>query len=200
MTRFGVLASGEGTNLQALIDAWQRGEIAGELVVVVANRPGAPALDRARAAGVDAVLLDHRGFGSRAAFDDALAEALAARRVEVVVLAGFMRILSAGFVRRYRGRLVNVHPALLPAFPGLDAQQQALDAGVKLSGCTVHLVDEGVDTGPIVAQAAVPVLADDTEATLSARIRQQEHLLLPRAVDALCRGVVQVRGRQVVVG
>jgi phosphoribosylglycinamide formyltransferase-1 len=200
VTRFGVLASGEGTNLQALIDAWQRGEIAGELVVVVANRPGAPALDRARAAGVDAVLLDHRGFGSRAAFDDALAEALAARRVEVVVLAGFMRILSAGFVRRYRGRLVNVHPALLPAFPGLDAQQQALDAGVKLSGCTVHLVDEGVDTGPIVAQAAVPVLADDTEATLSARIRQQEHLLLPRAVDALCRGVVQVRGRQVVVG
>lgn len=200
MTRFGVLASGEGTNLQALIDAWQRGEIAGELAVVIANRPGARALDRARAAGVDAVLIDHRGFPRRAAFDAAVAEALVARGVEVVVLAGFMRILSAGFVRRFAGRLINVHPALLPAFPGLDAQQQALDAGVKLTGCTVHLVDEGVDTGPIMAQAAVPVLADDTEATLSARIRQQEHVLLPRAVDALCRGAVEVRGRQVVVG
>lgn len=178
----GVLASGNGSNLQALLD-----DPALTVRVVIVNRPEARALERARARGVEAVLLDHTTL-DKAAFDRALAEALRARGVEWVVLAGFMRIVGPVMLASFPGHIVNVHPSLLPAFPGLHAQRQALAAGVRIAGCTVHLVDAGMDTGPILAQAAVPVLPGDDEATLSRRILRREHQLLPAVVRALVRG------------
>jgi phosphoribosylglycinamide formyltransferase-1 len=195
----GVLASGSGSNLQALLDAAAEGRLAARIAVVVVNVPGARALDRARAAGVPAVLVPHRDYASREAFEAAVEGALRDHGVELVVLAGFMRLLSGGFVRRWWGKLVNVHPALLPSFPGTHGARQALDAGVRITGCTVHLVDEGTDTGPVLAQAAVPVLPGDTEATLQARIQVQEHRLLPWVVDLFARGRVKLEGRKVVL-
>lgn len=193
----GVLASGSGSNLQALLDAAAEGRLAARIAVVVVNVPGAKALDRARAAGVPAVLVPHRDYASREAFEAAVEEALRDHGVELVVLAGFMRLLSGAFVRRWWGKLVNVHPALLPSFPGTHGARQALEAGVRITGCTVHLVDEGTDTGPVLAQAAVPVLPGDTEATLQARIQVQEHRLLPWVVDLFARGRVKLAGRKV---
>jgi phosphoribosylglycinamide formyltransferase-1 len=193
----GVLASGSGSNLQALLDAAAEGRLAARIAVVVVNVPGAKALDRARAAGVPAVLVPHRDYASREAFEAAVEEALRDHGVELVVLAGFMRLLSGAFVRRWWGKLVNVHPALLPSFPGTHGARQALEAGVRITGCTVHLVDEGTDTGPVLAQAAVPVLPGDTEATLQARIQVQEHRLLPWVVDLFARGRVKLEGRKV---
>lgn len=193
----GILASGSGSNLQALLDAAAEGRLAARIAVVVVNVPGAKALDRARAAGVPAVLVPHRDYASREAFEAAVEEALRDHGVELVVLAGFMRLLSGAFVRRWWGKLVNVHPALLPSFPGTHGARQALEAGVRITGCTVHLVDEGTDTGPVLAQAAVPVLPGDTEATLQARIQVQEHRLLPWVVDLFARGRVKLEGRKV---
>ena len=194
--KLGVLVSGRGTNLQALLDA----DLApAEIAVVISNRPGAPALDRARAAGVPAVVVDHKGFAGRDAFEAALVAELAAHHVEAVVLAGFMRILGARFIEAFPGRIVNTHPALLPAFPGVDAPAQAIAHGVKLSGVTVHLVDAGVDTGPIIAQRAVPVLPGDTAETLHARIQVEEHRLLPRVVQALAAGRITCEGRHVAI-
>jgi phosphoribosylglycinamide formyltransferase-1 len=192
--KIGVLVSGRGTNLQALIDT----PIApAELAVVISNRPGAPALDRARAAGIPAVTIDHKAFPSREAFDQAVRSSLAAHEVELVVLAGFMRILGAGFIAAFPSRIVNTHPALLPAFPGHDATAQAIAHGVKLSGVTVHFVDDGVDTGTIIAQRAVPVLDGDDAAALHARIQIEEHRLLPRVVQALAAGRITCEGRRV---
>ena len=189
----GVLASGNGSNLQALLDDRALGA---PIRVVVANRPEARALERARAAGVEAVLLDHTRYADRGAFDAAVAEALVARGVTWVVLAGFMRIIGPAMLAAFPQRIVNVHPSLLPAFPGLHAQRQALAAGVRISGCTVHLVDAGMDTGPILAQAAVPVAPGDDEPTLSRRILAREHQLLPAVVRALVRGeLTAVDGR-----
>lgn len=199
MLAIGVLASGNGTNLGALIESIQAGDLPARVAVVVCNRPGAGALARARAAGIPTVCIPHRDFDSREAFDAAVDEALRSRGVELVVLAGFMRLLGAPFVRSWHGRMLNVHPSLLPAFPGFAAHKQALDAGVRITGCTVHLVDEGTDTGPIVAQAAVPVLPDDDEASLHARIQAQEHELLPRVVGLFARGKVRLEGRRVMV-
>ncbi len=199
-TRLGVLVSGRGTNLQALLDAHAAGALAAAPAVVVSNVPRAAALERARAAGVPAVTVDHRAFPRRAAFDAAVAEVLADHGVEIVALAGFLRVLGAAFVEAFRDAIVNVHPSLLPCFPGLRAQEQALRAGVKVTGVTVHLVDEGLDTGPILLQQSVPVEPGDTVETLSARLRPVEHALLVRAVDALARGAVTVRetrGRRV---
>lgn len=193
----GVLASGSGSNLQALLDAAASGRLAARIAVVVVNVPGAKALDRARAAGVPAVCLPHRDYPSREAFEEAVEEALRDHGVELVVLAGFMRLLSPPFVRRWWGKLVNVHPALLPSFPGTHGARQALAAGVRITGCTVHLVDEGTDTGPVLAQAAVPVLPGDTEASLQSRIQAQEHRLLPYVVDLVARGRVRLEGRRV---
>ncbi len=187
----GVLASGNGSNLQALLDA----ELGAPIRVMICNKPGARALDRARAAGVEALLLDHTTFADRDAFDRALAEALTARGVTWVALAGFMRIIGPAMLAAFPARIVNVHPALLPAFPGLHAQRQALAAGARISGCTVHLVDAGMDTGPILAQAAVPVLAGDDEAALSRRILAREHQLFPAVVRALVRGELGADGR-----
>lgn len=196
--RLGVLASGAGTNLQALLDACATGPLRGvaEVALVICNVPGAGALDRARSAGVPAELLPHGAFPDRASFDAALLDRLRAHRVELVCLAGFMRLLSPSFVAAYRGRVLNIHPSLLPSFPGLHAQRQALQAGVKITGVTVHLVDEGLDTGPIVAQTAVPVHDDDTEESLAARIRAEEHRIYPRAVGLFARGLV-IEGRRV---
>jgi phosphoribosylglycinamide formyltransferase-1 len=194
----GVLISGRGSNLQALVDAARRGELGGEVAVVVSNVGSAPGLERARQAGIPAVFRDHRGK-KREDFDAELVEILRAHQVDLVCLAGFMRLLSPVFVRAFPGRIVNIHPALLPAFPGLEAQRQAWEHGVKVSGATVHLVDEGLDSGPIVAQEAVAVLSSDTPETLAARILEVEHRLYPRAVRLLLDGRCRVEGRRVIV-
>jgi phosphoribosylglycinamide formyltransferase-1 len=193
--RAAVLVSGGGTNLQALLDA--RDDLGAELCVVVSNRADAFALERARRAGVEAMCLSHKDFATREGFDGALRDALLARGVELVVLAGFMRVLTPVFLDAFPDRVINVHPALLPAFPGVDAQAQALAYGAKVTGCTVHLVDAGVDTGPILAQAAVPVRDDDTVETLRARILAEEHRLLPAAVRDVAAGRVTREGRRV---
>jgi len=196
--RIGVLVSGRGSNLQALVDAARRGELGGELAVVVSNVEEALGLERARKAGIPAVFCDHHGK-KREAFDAEIVEILRAHRVDLVCLAGFMRLLSPVFVRAFPGRIVNIHPALLPAFPGLDAQRQAWEHGAKVSGATVHLVDEGLDSGPIVAQESVPVLSGDTPERLAARILEAEHRLYPRAVRLLLEGRCRVEGRRVIV-
>jgi phosphoribosylglycinamide formyltransferase-1 len=194
----GVLASGSGTNLQALIDAWKGGTLApAELVVVGVNIASCGAIERAHKAGIETFVLSHKSFATREDFDRALVAELRSRDVELVVLAGFMRVLTGTFLDAFPLRVINIHPALLPAFPGVHAQKQALDCGVKLAGCTVHFVDKGTDTGPIIAQAAVPVLPGDDEDSLGKRILGEEHRLLPAVVRAVASGQVRVEGRQV---
>ncbi len=192
LLKLGVLVSGSGTNLQAILDAIASGRLDAQLVVVVSNVAGAGALDRARAAGVEAVVVDHKTHADRRAFDAAVVQALRARGVDLVVLAGFMRLLTGVLLDAYPMRVVNVHPALLPAFPGVHAQRQALDYGARVTGCTVHFVDGGTDTGPIVAQAAVPVLAGDDEESLRVRILAREHELLPLVLQWIAEGRVTV--------
>jgi phosphoribosylglycinamide formyltransferase-1 len=198
MRRVGVLISGRGSNLQALIEAQQAGTLGGEISVVISNVPTAPGLERAGAAGIATVVLDHRGR-TREDHEQHVLEELQRRAIEVVCLAGYMRLLSPGFIRAYPGRILNIHPSLLPAFPGLEAQRQALEYGVKVSGATVHIVNEGLDAGPIVAQEAVPVLEGDTAAELAARTLQAEHRIYPRAVRILLDGRYRVEGRRVLV-
>ena len=192
MITLGVLASGSGTNLQAVLDAIERGTLDARVAVVVSNVSGAGALDRARRAGIEAVVIDHTQHADRRAFDAVVVECLRARGVEWVVLAGFMRLLTDVLLDAFPMRVVNIHPALLPAFPGVHAQRQALRYGVRVTGCTVHLVDRGTDTGPIVAQAAVPVRDDDDEETLRLRILSREHELLPRVLQWIAEGRVVV--------
>jgi phosphoribosylglycinamide formyltransferase-1 len=193
-----VLASGSGTNLQSLIDHGQQGTLAPAVLAVVGvNVPGCQALSRAEQAGIPTFVLSHKAFASREAFDRALVAELRDRGIELVVLAGFMRVLTSAFLDAFPNRVVNIHPALLPAFPGTHAQKQALDYGAKLSGCTVHFVDAGTDTGPIIAQAAVPVLPDDDEDRLRQRILAEEHRLLPAVVSAVAAGRVAIEGRRV---
>jgi phosphoribosylglycinamide formyltransferase-1 len=194
----GVLVSGRGSNLQALVDAAPRGELGGAVGVVVSNVETALALQRAREAGIPAVFRDHRGK-KREDFDAEIVEILRAHRVDLVCLAGFMRLLSPVFIRAFPGRVLNIHPALLPAFPGMGAQRQAWEHGAKVSGATVHIVDEGLDSGPIVAQEAVRVLSSDTPETLAARILEVEHGLYPRAVRLMLDGRCRVEGRRVIV-
>jgi phosphoribosylglycinamide formyltransferase-1 len=189
----GVLVSGTGTNLGALLDAEARGALApAQVAIVIANNPNAPALARATAAGKPALAIDHRGL-SRQAFEDLLIAALA--HVELVVLAGFMRVLTPHFLSRFPGRVINTHPSLLPAFPGLDAPGQAISAGVRESGVTIHIVDPTVDGGPILAQVRVPVEPGDTPATLHARIQAEEHRLLPRIVREIASGQIVLASR-----
>jgi phosphoribosylglycinamide formyltransferase 1 len=198
--RVGVLVSGRGSNLQALLDACARLDYPAEVVVVISDRERAAALDRARAAGVEALVVNPKDFADREAFDLALVRELTTRRVGLVCTAGFMRILSSAFTRAFAGRAMNIHPSLLPAFPGLHAQRQALDHGAKVAGATVHFLDEGaVDTGPIILQASVSVHPDDTEDTLSARILAEEHRLYPEAVRLFAEGRLSVAGRRVLV-
>jgi phosphoribosylglycinamide formyltransferase 1 len=194
----GVLVSGSGTNLQAILDAQGRDQLGGaRVVVVISNVPGVTALGRAEAAGVPQLVLPHKQFPSREAFDTALVAALHERKVELVALAGFMRLITKTMLQAFPHRIINIHPALLPSFPGIHAHQQALAYGVKVSGCTVHFVDEGTDTGPIIMQAAVAVHDNDDEASLAERIRVQEHRLYPAVIRALAEGRVEVRGRRV---
>jgi phosphoribosylglycinamide formyltransferase-1 len=198
--RVGVLVSGRGSNLQALLDASARPDYPAEVVVVISDRERAVALERARAAGVEALYVNPKDFADREAFDLALVRELTARRVGLVCTAGFMRILSAAFTRAFAGRAMNIHPSLLPAFPGLHAQRQALDHGVKIAGATVHFLDDGaVDTGPIILQSSVPVQPDDTEDTLAARILAEEHHLYPEAVRLFAEGRLTIVGRRVAV-
>ena len=195
----GVLASGRGSNLQAILDACARPGFPARVVVVVADRERAPALEHARQHRVPAIWLNPKDFGDRAAYDEALRRLLDEHRVGLVCLAGFMRILTPGLVRAYAGRIMNVHPSLLPAFPGLAAQRQALEHGVRVAGATVHFVDDGVDTGPIILQASVPVHPDDTEETLSARILVEEHRLYPEAIRLFAEGRLTIAGRKVLI-
>ena len=188
----GVLVSGSGTNLQAVIDAVASGRLRATIGVVLSNVATAKGLDRARAAGIPTVALDHKAHASREAFDGAVVEVLRAHGVSCVVLAGFMRIITATLLDAFPQRVLNIHPSLLPAFPGVRAQAQALDYGVRISGCTVHLVDGGMDTGPILAQAAVPVLDGDTADTLRDRILVKEHELLPEVLQWIADGRVEV--------
>jgi phosphoribosylglycinamide formyltransferase-1 len=192
MISLGVLVSGTGTNLQAILDAIAAKSLEAKVAVVISNVAGAPALARAEKAGVPTAVVDHRAFADRAAFDAAVAKELAQRRVDYVVLAGFMRLVTSTLLDAFPMRIVNVHPALLPAFPGVDAQAQALRYGVRVSGCTVHFVDAGTDTGPIIAQAVVPVLEGDDEHALKERILAREHELLPRVLQWCAEGRVKV--------
>jgi len=195
-----VLVSGSGTNLQAILDAQKAGALgSARVVVVVSNVAGVRALERANAAGKRTEVLSHKPYPSRQAFDEALVALLRKHDVELVALAGFMRLLTPAFLGAFPGRVVNIHPALLPAFPGVHAQKQALDYGARVTGCTVHFVDEGTDTGPIILQAAVPVLDGDDEAALTARILAEEHRLYPAALRALADGRVHVSGRRVTI-
>jgi len=195
--RLGVLVSGRGSNLQAIIDASEAGRIHAVVAVVISDVADAFALERARTHGIEAAFVDSRLFDTKEAFDAAVIDLLRKRGIDLVCLAGFMRLLSPQFVEEFRRRILNIHPALLPAFPGLHVQRKALKHGVKFSGCTVHFVDEGTDTGPIIIQAVVPVLDDDTEESLSARILKYEHQIYPRAIQLFAEGRLEVLGRRV---
>jgi phosphoribosylglycinamide formyltransferase-1 len=195
--RLAILLSGRGSNFLAIHDAIARGELEGEIVAVISNRPEAPGLSRARELGYASHVVEHRAFANRAAHEAEVLAILGAAKPDLVVLAGYMRLLGEPFIDAYRNRIVNIHPSLLPAFPGVDAQAQAIAHGVKISGCTVHLVDEGLDAGPIVVQRAAPVLENDDASTLSARILVEEHAAYVEALAKLARGY-RVEGRRVV--
>lgn len=192
-TRVVVLISGSGSNLQALIDGQIAGELPIDIACVISNRPGVRGLERAAEAGIEALTLDHKGFDSREAFDEALAETIDAHRPDLVVLAGFMRILTPAFTSRYLGRMLNIHPSLLPKYQGLHTHQRALDAGDSEHGVTVHFVTDELDGGPAAIQAVVPVLAGDDAASLAARVQQQEHLIYPMAVRWFAEGKLSMR-------
>jgi phosphoribosylglycinamide formyltransferase-1 len=196
-----VLISGRGSNLQALIDAFgpQVADSPVQIVLVLSNRPDAQGLERAAKAGLKTEIVDHKAFASREDFDVAMDREIRAAGAELVVLAGFMRLLSEGFVNAWRDRMINIHPALLPAFPGLDTHRRALDAGVKLHGCTVHFVRHETDTGPVIGQAAVPVLPGDDEAALATRVLRAEHKLYPLALHLIAGGKVRVEGERAIV-
>lgn len=199
MTRTAVLVSGGGTNLQALIDASESGGMDAGIVVVVSDNPGAYALERAGKHGIPAVVVEKKDFRTRVEFDRRLIEVLREHDVELVCLAGFMRLLTEEFIRAFPMRIMNIHPALLPSFPGLGVQKKAVEHGVRFSGCTVHFVDEGCDTGPIIIQAVVPVFSDDTPDSLAGRILAEEHRIYPEAVRLYSEGRLSVQGRKVVV-
>ena len=196
MKRIGILLSGRGSNFEAIAQQIDKGNLNAEVAVVVSNVESAPGLQRARERGFDVLSANSKGL-SREAFDRQVIHVLKEKRVDLVCLAGFMRLLTPSFIQAFRNRILNIHPSLLPAFPGLDAQRQALEYGVKVSGCTVHFVDEGLDSGPIIMQAAVPVLDEDTEESLSARILEQEHQIYSKAIQHVLDGQIRINGRRV---
>ncbi len=193
MKRIVILISGRGSNMQALLEA----KLDAQIAAVISNNPSARGLQFARSAGVETKLVNHRDYADRTSFDKALGDAIAAYRPDLIVLAGFMRILTEQFIERFSGRILNIHPSLLPAFSGLDTHQRALDEGVKLHGCTVHFVTATLDHGPIVIQAAVPVLPDDDEERLAARVLQQEHVVYPQAIRWFLEGRLAIEGNHV---
>ena len=196
MKNIAVLASGRGTNLEAILEASDRGEVAGRVGLVLSDRMESRALETARLRRIDALFVNPAAYRARSDYDRALVEALEGARIDLVVLAGFMRILTPVFLSRFPLQIMNIHPSLLPAFPGNDAVAQALAYGVKVSGCTVHFVDEGTDTGPVIMQESVPVLKEDTLETLHRRIHAAEYRIYPRSIDLFCRDKLKVAGRR----
>lgn len=197
VVNLGVLASGRGSNLQSIMDACSQGHIPARVAVVISDQAGAYALERARLANIPAVHIIPEEYSNKHLYETAVRETLLKQGVELVCLAGYMRLVGKALLEAFPNRIMNIHPALLPAFPGLHGQKQAWEYGVKYSGCTVHFVDEGMDTGPIILQAVVPVLDDDTEASLSARILEQEHQIYPAAIGLYASGRLQLSGRKV---
>ena len=199
MIRIGALVSGSGTNLQSIMDACESGAVDAEVVVVISNVDGAYALERARKKSIPTEVVPHGDYPDRDAYDRELVRILRSHRVDLVVLAGFMRVLTPGFLEEFPERVMNIHPALLPSFPGLGVRLKAIEYGVRFSGCTVHFVDAGVDTGPIIIQAVVPVYPDDTEEELKDRILALEHKIYPKAIQLFAQGRLSVRGRKVFI-
>lgn len=199
MLKVGVLASGRGTNLQSIIDGIKEGEVPAEIKVVISDNEEAKALDRAKKYGIEGFYVNPEQYETTEDFEQAMVDILQDYDVELVVMAGFMRLLSPYFIRQYKNKIMNIHPSLLPAFKGLHAQKQALDYGVKVAGCTVHFADEGMDTGPIILQATVPVKQDDTEETLANRILQQEHKIYPQAIKLYAEGKLRVENGKVII-
>ena len=197
LLNIGVLVSGSGSNLQSIIDNIENKSLPAEIKAVISNRPDAYAITRAKKHGLPWNILEHDNFQNREEFDQKLIRILKTSNVELVVLAGFMRLLTPVFLNAFPQRIVNIHPALLPSFPGIHAQKKALDYGVKFSGCTVHFIDEGIDSGPIIIQSVVPVHDDDTEDTLAARILQEEHRIYPLAIKYYAEGRIDIQGRKV---
>ncbi len=195
----GVLVSGSGSNLQSIIDHIEKGQLSARIHVVVSNNPDAFALSRAEKHGIPAVVIGHQDFPDRERFDRKMIEVLQSYRVDLVVMAGFMRLLTPLFLKTFPLKIMNIHPALLPSFPGLHVQQKAVDYGVRFSGCTVHFADEGVDTGPIIIQAVVPVYCSDTANILAARILKEEHRIYPQAIQLYAEGKLKVVGRKVLI-
>jgi phosphoribosylglycinamide formyltransferase-1 len=196
--RIGVLISGRGSNLMAILDRITAGDLDARVALVICNRPEAAGAEAARVRGIETLILDQRESSSREAHDRRMAEALEARGVQLVCLAGYMRLLSPWFIDRFRNRILNIHPSLLPAFPGVTAQRDALEHGARVTGCTVHFVDVAIDTGPIILQEVVPVCDDDTAESLAARILAQEHRIYSRAIALFFTGRLQVKGRRVI--
>jgi phosphoribosylglycinamide formyltransferase-1 len=197
IVNLGVLVSGSGSNLQSVIDNIEKGTLPAKIRIIISNNPEAFAIERARKHNIPAVVIEPKGTGSREEYDQKLVDALKSHDVELVVLAGFMRVLSPLFLRAFPMRIMNIHPAILPSFPGTHGQKKAFDYGVKFSGCTVHFADEGVDTGPIIIQGIVPVYDTDTEETLSQRILKEEHRIYPKAIKLYAEGKLLVEGRKV---
>ena len=197
MTKLAVLCSGRGSDLQSIIDAINAKKFSAEISIVITDKPNVQALDRAAKAGIKNICVDRKLFSSRADFEAEILKNLSG--IDLVVLAGFMRILSPEFVKKFSGRLMNIHPSLLPSFPGAHAHRDVLAYGVKVSGCTVHFVDEGTDSGPIILQSAVEVLDDDTEETLAARVLEQEHKSYPQAIKLFVEGKLKISGRKVII-
>ena len=199
MMKLAVLISGRGSNLQALIDACKDDAFPAEIVLVLSNKVGAYGLERAHEAGIPTQVLDHKNFDDRESFDEAMSAKIEAAGAELVCLAGFMRLLSDGFVRQWRDRLINIHPSLLPAYKGLHVHERMIEDGARFGGCTVHYVRPAMDEGPIIIQAAVPIHPDDTADDLAARILEQEHVIYPAAVKAIAEGKVRVRAERVII-
>ncbi|MBI5328600.1 MAG: phosphoribosylglycinamide formyltransferase [Deltaproteobacteria bacterium] len=199
MINLGILVSGNGTNLQAIIDSIEAKRLDARIKIVISNNPNAYAIERAKKHHIPVFIINDKHFHTREDADKHLVELLKSHRIELVVLAGFMRLLSPLFIKSFSMKIINIHPALLPAFPGLHVQKKAIDYGVKFSGCTVHIVDEGVDTGPIIIQAVVPVHSDDTEKTLAQRILIEEHRIYPQAIQFFTEERIEIKGRKVVV-
>jgi phosphoribosylglycinamide formyltransferase-1 len=197
LLKLGVLISGNGSNLQSIIDHIEKGSLKAIIKIVISNNPDANGTIRAKKHGIPVVILKHTDFKNKEDFDLELIKILKSNQVDLVILAGFMRILTPAFLKAFSHKIMNIHPALLPSFPGIHGQKQAVEYGVKISGCTVHFVDEGVDTGPIIIQSAVQVLDDDTEATLAARILKKEHMIYPQAIQLFADGKIEIKGRKV---
>jgi phosphoribosylglycinamide formyltransferase 1 len=195
--KLGVLISGNGSNLQSIIDHIEKGSLKAIIKIVISNNSEAYGITRAKTQGIPFVVLENGDFKSKEEFDLELVKILKENNVDLVVLAGFMRIITPTLLKAFTGRIMNIHPALLPSFPGLHGQKQAVEYGVKLSGCTVHFVDDGVDTGPIIIQRAVQVFDDDTEETLAARILKEEHKIYPQAIQLFANGKIEIKGRKV---